>query len=72
MDPYLIGSDYLFQILLQSKQKELDQHKQYAVDYYKIWHLEADENVFKLTIYSRFKRYQMWADLIAYSVEELG
>lgn len=39
LDPYLIGSDYLFQILLQSKQKELDKQKLYAVDYYKIWHL---------------------------------
>lgn len=39
LDPYLIGSDYLFQILLQSKQKELDKQNKFAVDYYKIWHL---------------------------------
>lgn len=72
LDPYLIGSDYLFQILLQSKQKELDQQKRYAVDYYKIWHFEADETVYKFTIYSRFKRYQMWADLLTYSIEDLS
>jgi len=41
------------------------------VEHYKIWHFEADESVYKFTVYSRFKRYQMWADFIAYSLEDL-
>jgi hypothetical protein len=54
LDPYLFGSGYLFQILLQSKQKELDQKRKgkgneagsiYAVEHYKIWHFEAEELV---------------------------
>lgn len=32
LDPYLIGSDYTFQILLQSKQKEIEKKKE-GVEY---------------------------------------
>lgn len=66
-DPYLVGSDYNFQIVLQSKQKQLDKanprHPEYAVDHFKLWHFEANETVFKLAIKSRWKRNQMWFDM---------
>ena len=41
-DPYLVGSDFNFQIVLQYKQKYLEKMRssrpQYAVDHFKLWH----------------------------------
>jgi hypothetical protein len=68
--------------LLQSKQKELDRKEldrkgneagaRYAVEHYKIWHFEAEESVYRFTAYCGFKKYQMWADLTTYSLQDLA
>ena len=64
---HLQGSDFNFQMVLRSKQQQLDKQNtsgpQYAVKHFKLWHLELDDSAYKLAIRSRWKRHQMWFDL---------